>query len=278
MRWPTASVRLAHFSDVHLTTRPLGWALHDLRTQKADRLVPPAGTGPRPAIPAGPRRRPGAGRRIPRTAAGPLVFSGDATALGFAAETAHAARWLHVGDRGLAAGPRRCRGITIITRGRRSGPRRSSVSSPRGRPASGSMPSVYPFAQRVGPIWLVAVNSCDAERAAVGRERGGRVGPARSAAGTAQAAIAGAAGAGDALSGLPRRRPAGNALARPARLGSDGAGRGRRRRRPLAARPSASCLFRGATAASAVPGRLCRQCDADWDRAATANMTIAEGR
>ena len=27
-------VRLAHFSDVHLTTRPLGWALHDLRSKK----------------------------------------------------------------------------------------------------------------------------------------------------------------------------------------------------------------------------------------------------
>ena len=28
------TVRLAHFSDVHLTTRPLGWALHDLRSKR----------------------------------------------------------------------------------------------------------------------------------------------------------------------------------------------------------------------------------------------------
>ena len=28
------AVRLAHFSDIHLTTRPLGWALRDLHTKK----------------------------------------------------------------------------------------------------------------------------------------------------------------------------------------------------------------------------------------------------
>ena len=34
MDTPAPPIRLAHFSDVHLTTRPLGWALRDLRSKR----------------------------------------------------------------------------------------------------------------------------------------------------------------------------------------------------------------------------------------------------
>src|SRR4051794_16241355 len=96
----------------------------------------------------------------------------------------------------------------------------------------------------------------DPEPAAVGRERGGRPGPAGPAPRVTETAAAGAAGAGDALPVLSRGRPAGGAVAWVARPGRDGAGGGRGRHRTVAARPPPPPVFRGEAAGGTVPGRL----------------------
>src|SRR5438552_4811395 len=88
------AVRLAHFSDIHVTCRPLGWRAEDwfnkrfpawlnlrvlgraFRFRQADQVLA--------ALMAE------LGERRPNH----LVFSGDATALGFETELAHAARLL----------------------------------------------------------------------------------------------------------------------------------------------------------------------------------------
>lgn len=169
-------VRLAHFSDIHLTTRPLGWALHDVRTKKLSgwfhlralgrgRQYRLAHEVARALVAEFRERRPDR-----------IVFSGDATALGFATETAHAARWLHVGDADLPPG--------LAVPGNHDYYTRASVRS--GAFERDFAPwqtgervneNVYPFAQRVGPIWLVAVNSSTANLRPW--DASGAVGPAQ---------------------------------------------------------------------------------------------------
>jgi 3',5'-cyclic AMP phosphodiesterase CpdA len=154
----TGGARLAHFSDVHLTTRPLGWALHDLRTKKLSGWFHLAALGrgrqfrlahdvARALVKEFRERRPDR-----------IIFSGDATALGFAPEFAHAAHYLHVGAADLPPG--------LAVPGNHDYYTRSSVRSAafeRGfapwQAGDRIDSEIYPFAQQVGPLWLVAVNS-----------------------------------------------------------------------------------------------------------------------
>jgi 3',5'-cyclic AMP phosphodiesterase CpdA len=156
-----ADVRLAHFSDIHLTTRPLGWALHDLPTKRVTGWFHLRALGrgshfrlaheiARALVDEFRQRRPNR-----------IIFSGDATALGFGGETAHAACHLHVGDPDLPP--------ALAVPGNHDYYTRASVGS--GAFERDFAPwlvgeriadDVYPFAQRVGPLWLVAVNSCTA--------------------------------------------------------------------------------------------------------------------
>jgi 3',5'-cyclic AMP phosphodiesterase CpdA len=151
-------VRLAHFSDVHLTTRPLGWALHDLRSKRLSGWFHLRALGrgkqfrlahevARALVTELRERRPDR-----------LIFSGDATALGFTSEFAHAARCLAVGDPGL-------QGLAVP--GNHDYYTRAAVRA--GAFEQDFAPwlggervdrETYPFVQRVGPVWLVGVNSC----------------------------------------------------------------------------------------------------------------------
>jgi 3',5'-cyclic AMP phosphodiesterase CpdA len=154
----TGPVRLAHFSDVHITARPLGWRGGDWLSKRLTgwmnfRLL---GRGYRfrraeevvTALLADlERRRPDH-----------LVFSGDATALGFESEFARAAALLPL------TGPIRLPGLAVpgnhdyYTRGVQAAGLFERYFAPwqTGKRVDGA---VYPFAQRVGPLWLVAVNS-----------------------------------------------------------------------------------------------------------------------
>src|SRR3954471_24146752 len=95
---PEPTVRLAHFSDVHLTTRPLGWALRDLRSKRVTGWfhLRALGRGKQFRLAHEITRALVADLRQRRPDR--LIFSGDATALGFAGECTHAARCLGVGD------------------------------------------------------------------------------------------------------------------------------------------------------------------------------------
>ena len=152
-------VRLVHFSDIHITARPLGWQRGDWlskrftgwlnhrwlgrasRFRQADTLV----TRLMENVHARPPDR--------------LVFSGDATALGFEAEFARAAALLGV------SGPQALPGLAVpgnhdyYTRAVAESGLFEHYFAPwqAGERIGGAR---YPFAQRVGPVWLVAVNSC----------------------------------------------------------------------------------------------------------------------
>src|SRR5262249_21702952 len=104
MTEPRAGVVLAHFSDVHLTVRRLGWLLRDLASKRVTGWfnLRALGRGKRFAHAETVARATVADFRARRPDT--LVFSGDATALGFASEVAHAARALHVGDAELPPG------------------------------------------------------------------------------------------------------------------------------------------------------------------------------
>src|SRR4051794_25070502 len=89
-------VRLAHVSDVHLSTRPLGWRLGDVFSKRLsswlnDRLAR------RHRFRQAARILDCLSAELPRRGIEHVIFSGDATALGFEAEFACAAAALRVG-------------------------------------------------------------------------------------------------------------------------------------------------------------------------------------
>jgi 3',5'-cyclic AMP phosphodiesterase CpdA len=148
-------IRLAHVSDVHVEA-PARWHLGDWFSKRLTswinlRLL---GRGKRfrhaPQILAALRDE-WRQRRPDR-----IVFSGDATAFGFAEESARAAEWLGVSDPatpGLAVPGNH----DVLTHRADSGHLERHFASWQVGERIGN--DVYPFAQRVGPVWLVAVNS-----------------------------------------------------------------------------------------------------------------------
>ncbi len=153
-----SAVRLAHFSDIHLTAEPLGWRATDWLSKRTSGWLNLSvfGRGRRfrraeevvAALMAELRQSP----------PDRVVFSGDATALGFEAECARAAALL--GLTGGAPLP----GLAVpgnhdyyVAREVRAGHfERYFAPWLVGERIDGS---VYPFAQRVGPLWLVGVNT-----------------------------------------------------------------------------------------------------------------------
>jgi len=168
-----SAVSLAHFSDIHVTARPLGWSVKDWfskrltgwlnlkalgrgrRFARADELV----TALMAELHQSPPER--------------VVFSGDATALGFASECDRAASLL-----GLH-GPNPLPGLAVpgnhdyyITRAVRAGHfERCFAPWLIGERIDHA---VYPFAQQVGPLWLIGVNTAVANR--LPWDAGGRAG------------------------------------------------------------------------------------------------------
>ena len=151
-------VKLAHFSDIHLTARPLGWRVRDVLGKRATGWVNVSllGRGRRfkhANTVTDALRSEFASRGFDH-----LVFSGDATTLAFPAEMAGAARRLGVGDPTLPPGiavpgnhdlytPRvvRERVFEDAFAGWQTGTRANA--------------DTYPFAQKVGHVWLIGLNS-----------------------------------------------------------------------------------------------------------------------
>lgn len=157
------TVRLAHLSDIHITASPLGWQWEDwfnkrfpgwvnfkllgrgYRFRHAERVLGQLVIDLR-------ERRPDR-----------IVFSGDATAMGFESEFARAAAILKLNDADMVPGlavPGNHDYYTI-------------ASSARGYFEKYFAPwltgeregdHIYPFAQQVGPVWVIAVNSCTGNR------------------------------------------------------------------------------------------------------------------
>ncbi len=173
-------IRLAHFSDVHITVKPLGWSHIDWFNKRLTGLFN--------------LRWLGRGRRfnmadivlaeliaeLRRQPPDRAIFSGDATALGFEAEFVHAAALMRVGN------PDALPGLAVpgnhdyyTPTSARSGLFEKYFAPWQvGQRVDGA---IYPFAQRVGSAWLVAVNSCTGNRwtwdaaGTVGPEQRGRL-------------------------------------------------------------------------------------------------------
>jgi len=154
-------IRLAHLSDVHISARPLGWTARDWFSKRL--------TGWMNLNCFGRARRFRETDEVFLRLMGELrqrqldhvVFSGDATALGFPAEFEHAAKLFGIN------GPEPLPGLAVpgnhdyyTSVAERAGLFERYFASWQSGERIGT--HVYPFAQRVGPIWLVGVNSCTA--------------------------------------------------------------------------------------------------------------------
>jgi 3',5'-cyclic AMP phosphodiesterase CpdA len=151
-------VRFAHYSDIHVSARPAGWRLRDLLTKRATGWVNVRVFG------RGARFRQAS--EVVEALAGDVrqqhvqhqIFTGDATMMGFRPEFERAARLLGVGDPGSPPG------LAVpgnhdryVAAAEAEGAFESCFADwQRGERIEGHL---YPFAQQVGPYWLVALNS-----------------------------------------------------------------------------------------------------------------------
>jgi 3',5'-cyclic AMP phosphodiesterase CpdA len=156
-------IRLAHLSDVHITASPLGWQLGDwftkrylgwfnfrwlgrsFRFRRAEEVLG--------ILMADLRRR----------SVDQIVFSGDATALGFEAEFRRATKLLGIADAGGLPGLAVPGNHDYYTRTVEASGLFERYFAPWQKGIRVDQ-AVYPFAQRVGPLWLVGVNSCTGNR------------------------------------------------------------------------------------------------------------------
>jgi 3',5'-cyclic AMP phosphodiesterase CpdA len=153
-------VRLAHFSDLHLTTSPLGWRPGDWLSKRVTgwlnaRLLPRFFHF---------RHAEEAARALAldlgATDVNHAIFSGDASTLGFQAECRHAADTLPVSTIAGLAVPGNHDYYT--PEAEQSGNfEREFAAWQQGLRIDDA---TYPFAQQVGHVWLIGLNSSRANR------------------------------------------------------------------------------------------------------------------
>ena len=155
-------IRLAHFSDIHLISPQLEWRLGDWFSKRFTSWMNHRFRGRA-------RRFALADEIVPRLmddllarGADHLVFSGDATILGFESEIRRAAEFLRIGQfpiPGLAVPGNH---DYLTRRSAESGAfERHFAPWQEGRRIGDHR---YPFAQQVGPLWLVGVNAATGNR------------------------------------------------------------------------------------------------------------------
>ncbi len=155
-------VRLVHISDIHVTVPSYRWHREDWFNKRLSAWVNLRwlGRGRRfhnaeavlAALVAALRRDP----------PDHVVFSGDATALGFEEETERACALLGLRDADALPGLAVPGNHDYCTRRSAAGPFERHFARWQHGERVGD--AVYPFAQRVGPLWLVGVNSATPNR------------------------------------------------------------------------------------------------------------------
>jgi 3',5'-cyclic AMP phosphodiesterase CpdA len=150
-------VRLAHFSDIHITASPLGWRRGDWLNKRFTSWANLRFSGRQKRFARADEVLARLVDDLPGRRIDHIVFSGDATALGFEPEFRRAAELLRVATEPIP-------GIAVpgnhdyMTRGvaasglfeRYFAPWQTGVRISEDH---------YPFAQRAGPLWLVGVNA-----------------------------------------------------------------------------------------------------------------------
>src|SRR5437879_1010768 len=98
------AVRLAHLSDVHISAERLGWRLRDYFNKRWTGWINYRWLGRRRRFRRGGEVLSAIVREFTERRPDHVIFSGDATALGFEPEFAHAAEMLRVGNPAMPPG------------------------------------------------------------------------------------------------------------------------------------------------------------------------------
>jgi 3',5'-cyclic AMP phosphodiesterase CpdA len=156
-------VRLAHFSDIHVTACPLGWRPGDYLTKRYPGWINFRWLGRRFRFRRAEDVLAAMQTDLARQRPDLLVFSGDATALGFETEFARAAALLGVGRPDTPPGMAVPGNHDYYTPAVEASGLFERYFAPwqTGERVDGA---VYPFAQQIGHVWLVGVNSCTGNR------------------------------------------------------------------------------------------------------------------
>ena len=154
-------VKLAHFSDVHLTARHLGWTVRDVLGKRTTGWVNVNVLGRGVRFKHAPSVADVLRHDLSTRGFDHLIFSGDATMLGFDAEMLAAATTLGVGDEALPP----CIAVpgnhdVYVARAERRGAFEAAFAPWQQGQRVGE--AAYPFARRVGHVWLIALNSARA--------------------------------------------------------------------------------------------------------------------
>jgi 3',5'-cyclic AMP phosphodiesterase CpdA len=167
------AVRLAHLSDIHVTAPRLSWRRADWFNKRLAAWFNFRWLGRRFRFRHGDEVLGILVEDLRRRGVDHVIFSGDATALGFEEELQRAAEALRVSN-GFAAGLAVPGNHDYCTVPAASSGLFESYFAPwqQGERIDGA---TYPFAQKVGQAWLVAVNSSTGNRWAW--DAGGSVGP-----------------------------------------------------------------------------------------------------
>jgi 3',5'-cyclic AMP phosphodiesterase CpdA len=155
-------VRLVHLSDIHVTVPDPRWKLSDWISKRATGLLNWRWFGRGIAFARADSIVRSITEEVNRHPPDAVVFSGDATALGFEEEFAHAAGLFHLEDRLLS-------GVAVpgnhdyyIRRAAAGGMFEKHFA--RWQQGIRVDDLIYPFAWRAGPVWLIAVNSSTGNR------------------------------------------------------------------------------------------------------------------
>jgi 3',5'-cyclic AMP phosphodiesterase CpdA len=158
-----AAVRLAHFSDIHVTCRPLGWRAEDWFNKRFAAWLNLRVLGRAFRFRRGEQVLAALIAELQQRRPDHLVFCGDATALGFEAEVAHAAGLLGMRDGTALPGIAVPGNHDYCTPTAADGGCFEKYFAP-WQTGERIDDAVYPFAQRVGSHWLIAVNTSTANR------------------------------------------------------------------------------------------------------------------
>lgn len=154
-------LRLAHFSDVHLTAKPLGWTPRDLMSKKVPGWVNVRVLGRGARFKHAPRVVEALRQEFASRGFDHLIFSGDATKLAFESEFAIAAKRLGVGESGQLP----CIAVPGNHDYYTKHATKVNYFDTHFKPWLQGMRvdgHAYPFAKKVGEAWLIAVNSSTA--------------------------------------------------------------------------------------------------------------------
>jgi 3',5'-cyclic AMP phosphodiesterase CpdA len=151
-------IRLAHFSDIHITAPTLDWTFRDWFNKRHAAWFNFRWLGRRHRFHRADEVLTCLVAEIGERRPDHLIFSGDATALGFESEIRRAAQMLKVGDTGMPPGLAIPGNHDYCTHAAAASGHFERYFAPwqTGTRLDGDH---YPFAQRVGHLTLVAVNS-----------------------------------------------------------------------------------------------------------------------